>query len=175
MSSPQQGQQLGSRTGETKPTQPKARKKPETPEEAALRWRRWRWYGVIITFTVLIIYYSWAYLIPWIWRELFPVTLPDPVFIEEVVAEFEADPQAAEKKYENKRIVVTGKLFTVSGRVYFQLSEGEQQEVECDYFDIDDVEGLGTKNGEEVTLTGVMRRSPTGAIRLVGAGGYIAN
>jgi hypothetical protein len=160
--SSQQSQQLG----------PSPRHDPEAHEGRVAR-RVW-WFRVIL-FTaagLVLAWNAWTYLWPLLYPHLFRVTLPDEVPIEAVVAEFNADPEAAAKKYDNKRIVVVGKLVVEPatsdkpGRIYFQLPGGVQ--VPVDFFDPDDAGSVDP--GDQVSLSGLMQRKAAGQVWLVGAG-----
>jgi hypothetical protein len=160
----------------SQPRQQQAHPQPprqDTPEEAAARRRRWLRIAVFTAAGLVLAWNAWAYLWPELYPRLFPVTLPDEVSIESVVAEFNDDPAAA-KKYENKRIVVVGKLVIDEpkdgkpARIYYQLAGQDGAQIPVDFYDIDDA---GTVDpGDQVSLSGVMRRKPSGEIWLVGAG-----
>jgi hypothetical protein len=170
MTSPQQEEYLRRQAEETQRKQQKsAQRKKQTPEEAARRWRRWRNIAVFSALALVLGYYVWVYLVPMLTLRMFPVKLPDEVPLEEVVAEFNDDSDEATKKYNNKRIVVVGKLIKEiatkdgppearGGRIYYELAEteGEEARVPCEFFDQDDAETVTA--GDSVKLSGVLKR-----------------
>ncbi len=163
-------------------TQPKKApapyKPPPTREEVAQRWRFWSKIALFTTFGLVMVWLAWAYLWPVLYPRVFPVKLPDEALLEDVVAEFNDDPDAAAKKYINRRIVVEGKLVVEEptpgkaggSRVYFQVTDanGDDLEVPVEFFDIDDSGGV--EPGDQVALSGVLKRDGPGKFRLTGAG-----
>jgi hypothetical protein len=181
MASPQQQEYLRRRTEEEqRKLKTLQRKKQETPEEAAQRWRRWGKYALFTTAALVILYSSWVYLWPLIYPRVFVPKPFEELTIEEVAADFNDDGRAAEEKYRNKRVVVVGKLVVEpvkkgapaaarAGRIYFELAgaKGDDARVYCEFFDLDDAESIDP--GEEVRISGVIERAGPKGIKVAGA------
>ena len=94
------------------------------------------------------------------------------------LSEFDANPAAAAKKYDNKRIVVAGKMVVEpakpgtagGGRIFLQVTDaqGENLEVPVEFFDIDDAGSVESE--DRVSLSGLIKYEGPGKFRLVGAG-----
>jgi len=157
---------------------PAQRKRPLTPEEVAHRWRLGAKIALFTAAGLIVLYLSWTYLVPLLQPRLFPARLPDEIPIEDIVAEFKDDADAAARKYDNKRIVVEGKLVVEPAkpgkaggrRIYFQVSDGngDDLEVPVEFFDIDDAGSVDP--GDQVALSGLIKREGAGKFRFVNAG-----
>ena len=179
MSSPQQEEYLRRQAEEDRRKQLRTvQRRRENPAEAAQRLRRWGKYGVFTALALVAAYYSWVYLWPLIFPQVFPPEPMEQLTIEEVVAEFKDDPQAAEKKHTNKRIVVEGNLRietpkkgapNTGGRIYFELpgEKGETVKVFCEFYDIDDAGSIDP--GDGVRVSGLIQRAGPKDIKIVGA------
>jgi hypothetical protein len=176
MSSRQQQEYLQRQAEEARRQQKATRRqKVLTPEEAAARWRFWRNTAIFAVAALVVGYTAWSYLSPWIFGMMFPVKLPDTVTIEDVVAEFNDDAEAAARKYTGKRIVVEGNLLLgqegkTKGILYYSIpgdKEGEETQVVCEFFDTDDAQGVDP--GEHVCLAGLIKKVGPREFRLEGA------
>jgi len=178
MSSPQQEEYLRRQAEESQRRQQRTvQRRRENPAEAAQHWRRWAKYGVFTALALVAVYSSWVYLWPLIFPQVFPPEPMEQLTIDEVVAEFRDTPQAAEKKYTNKRITVEGNLRVEAakkgtantGRIYFELpgEKGENVKVYCEFFDIDDAGSIDP--GDGVRISGLIQRAGPRDIKIVGA------
>jgi hypothetical protein len=138
----------------------------------ARRWGERTKYAVIAIGVLVIAYYGYVLLSPPIFNTynyFFPPQLPSEIPISEVLAEFSADPSAAENKYFKRMIVVSGMVRKDDkGRVFFELpgENGKKKELPIHFFDPDEA---GENFNAERLMYGMMARAPNGELMMKNA------
>jgi tetratricopeptide (TPR) repeat protein len=149
--------------------QKEARRKRRSPEEdeeeAAERRKKWK-NGLILAAGLLVaVWYSWGWVKPALQRWLAPVRMPK-MSAEQFASEYGANSQAADDKYADKRVILTGKVViqvakrgraVVGQKIFFDLSDREEDPkwVECEFADPD--EASVVSSGKEYRISGVVQ------------------